>query len=352
MATPLMRKALRSLYKQAVTPHPGLLLQRGLPEHDEAESEAKTKHVARVCEARPGEFYGNAYGRWRRATADKQRFRQVLLALEQRLFAGLTGGGILETGGAISHSYGAPYIPGTSVKGVVAASARERLRTQQNGHAICDELFGAPATAHPPAGLSGLITIHDAWWVPDSASAPLVAEVVTSHHLEYYGKDGSTPATDFDSPVPNAQVAAQGKFLFVIEGPAQWLDLAESMLKETLARRGLGARTRSGYGLFKNENSLPAARSAWVDGTIARLKKENNAREDEVLRGNSLAQAFRAIEDAHLKREAFEDIRARWMRKSWWEGVRLKRAAKAAKQIYDDYESTRRSALPDELPRE
>ncbi|MCY4589136.1 MAG: RAMP superfamily CRISPR-associated protein [Alphaproteobacteria bacterium] len=352
MATPLMREALLPLYERAVDAHPGLLLQRGMTKHHDGGSEDKTTHVERVCEATPGEFYRNAYERWRKATSDKQRFRQVRLALENRLFIGLTGGGRLETGCATSHGHGAPYIPGTSVKGAVSSFAKERLRGQRNGEAICNELFGMSANEDRPSGLSSLITLHDAWWVPLSADTPLVREVVTSHHLDYYGKDGTVLATDFDSPVPNAQVAVRGALLFVIEGPVEWLDLVESMLVDTLVQRGLGARTRSGYGLFKKLQPAASAHSEWVDTTIARLMEKHHAKEDDVLRGKGLAKEFQALEDLELKQEAFEDICNRWRQKGWWEDARLRGAARAAKETYDDYVRAPETQSPDQSSQE
>ena len=287
MTTSLIRHALRPLYEAAQDAHPGLLLQRGLPEHKEGGNEAKSRHIVRVCGSRwdkesegkgrgdgrshgrsaartegttrhdAAGFYRRAYERWRQTTSDAMRFRSVVLKLETRLFIGLAGGGMLETGCAIGHSHGAPYIPGSSLKGVVNACARGRLGSTKEGQAAYDELFGAPATEDRPAGLSGLITFHDAWWVPGSADRPLAPEIVTTHHPDYYRHEGrstaegkSTAPTDFDSPIPNAQVAVRGAFLFVIEGPPGWLVLAEQMLIAVLNSRGAGAKTRTGYGLF------------------------------------------------------------------------------------------------------
>ena len=255
MATPLMRRSLRLLYRQASDAHPGLLLQRGLAEHDEPDNEheeageettVKLCQIKRVCNCSTSDFYRRAYARWKRTTDSPSRFRSVILKLQSRLFIGLTGNGMIETGCVIGRSHGAPCIPGSSIKGVVSALARDRLGTDPNGQDIREELFGRSDT-----GLSGLITFHDAWWVPGSATRPLVLEVVTSHHHKYYSEDGSTRATDFDSPIPNAQVAVQGAFLFVIEGPVDWLDLAEQMLIATLTTRGIGAKISSGYGLFQ-----------------------------------------------------------------------------------------------------
>ena len=333
--TSLMRNGLQPLYKAAARDaHPGLVLQRGLIEHRE-DDESKKALIERVCRCAPSEFYQRAYDRWCQATKDAGRFRSVVLELRTRLFIGLTGSGMLETGCVISHSHGAPYIPGSGVKGVVNAHARERFSAAEDGGAICDELFGAPADENRPAGLSGLITFHDAWWVPDSAERPLVPEVVTTHHPDYYGQDGSKEATDFDSPVPNAQIAVQGGFLFVLEGPSAWLPLTEQMLVAALSTRGAGAKTRTGYGLFEEEAVVPAEpRCEWVDQTIARLKDElDEDNEKVILRGRPLARAWAAIEDPAVKSAALADIRARWQKEGLWD-ARLQGAARAAKRIY------------------
>jgi CRISPR-associated protein Cmr6 len=247
--TPLVRAAVEPLYRDARDAHPGLLLQRGYPEHDPDKADGKTAHIRRVCAIGASDFYRRAYARWVRATADDTRFAGTALELETRLFIGLSGSGMLETGCAIHHSYGVPYIPGSSVKGVVNAFVRKTGLERS----LCDEVFGAPADPKSDHrdGLAGLIAFHDTWWVPGSAATPLVEEVVTTHHLEYYGTEGAVEATDLDSPVPNAQVAVRGSFLFTLEGPAEWLKLAVEMLEKALISRGIGAKTRAGYGLMR-----------------------------------------------------------------------------------------------------
>ncbi|MBN2885885.1 MAG: type III-B CRISPR module RAMP protein Cmr6 [Chromatiaceae bacterium] len=341
MATQLMRTALRPLYRAANEAHPGLLIQRGYPVYDqdtEEGREAKTRHLQRICGITPTPFYHNAYQRWRAATADTMRFCQIELALESRLFIGLTGGGMLETGCAISHSYGMPYIPGSSVKGVVRAHVCASPFAGQHPEVIT-ELFGAAADPTPdasyPQGLSGLVTFHDAWWVPGSAERPLVEEIVTTHHSDYYGNEGRRPATDFDSPIPNAQIAVQGNFLFVLEGPPAWLDLAEQMLIAALSQRGIGAKTRTGYGLFDSDCKTPAGPvCAWVEDTLVHLAQQNKTKPEEVLRSKGLAAKWAALTDAALKAEALEVIRSRWQAAGWWEEPPGK-SAKRARDIYD-----------------
>ena len=335
MPTSLIRESLQSLYRAAhsATPHAGLLLQRGWQE-DAAEG-AKTEYVRKVCDVTVDDIYRRAFHRWTDATADPERFRQLTLSIKSRLFIGTAGGGALETGCAISHSYGTAYIPGSSVKGVVSAHARERFKDQgKQGKAVCEELFGSGPGERHPSGLAGLIGFHDAWWVPDSAESPLVPEVVTSHHPDYYGTDGRTPATDFDEPVPNAQVAVRGAFLFVIEGPGAWLGLAADILTDALHTRGLGAKTRAGYGYFSAEpEAVPEPTCEWVDETIAKLMHQNKASEGDTLRGRQLAGEWAKIEEPAVKREAFEDIRRRWQDEGWWDQP-PGRAARAAKAIY------------------
>ena len=333
MRTRLMRESLAALYATArrAAPHAGLLLQQGWEEH--VEGEAKAKHVRKVCEVNVDSLYDRAFHRWQEATADQTRFRQLRLDLKSRLFIGTAGGGALETSCAISHSYGVPYIPGSSIKGVVNTHARQRF-DGGDGHKVCDELFGSGAGQQPSAGLAGLIGFHDAWWVPRSAQAPLVPEVVTSHHPEYYSRDGKSPATDFDSPVPNAQVAVQGSFLFVMEGPCEWLELAADILTDALHTRGLGAKTRAGYGYFSADpEAVPEPTCEWVGETIAKLMHQNKASEGDTLRGRQLAGEWAKIEEPAVKREAFEDIRRRWQDEGWWDQPQGK-AARAAKAIY------------------
>ena len=341
MGTPLMRESLQGLYKAAwdVAAHVGLLLQRGWEEHvkegEDAEHSGKTKHLRKVCNVRVDDFYSHAYRRWKMATADPQRFYQLGLALRSRLFIGTAGAGALETGCAIGHSHGMPYIPGSSVKGVVNAHARQRFQSKgEKGRAVCEELFGSGTDQRHPGGLAGRIRFHDAWWMPGSAESPLVPEVVTSHHPDYYGKDGTTEATDFDSPVSNAQVAVRGSFLFVMEGPSAWLGLASEILADALHTRGIGAKTRAGYGYFKVPEAEPSQTCEWVDSTIADLRRQNyNAPAGDMLRSPQLAQRCAEIEDPSLKRAAIEDICRRWHVEGWWYKPPSK-AARKAKNIY------------------
>ena len=121
-----------------------------------------------------------------------------------------------------------------------------------------------------------------------------------------------------------------------------WLGLAAEVLENALLARGIGAKTRAGYGYFKRQagdsTDLGGGRQpgtcTWVDETIADLMKESRAPAGDVLRGRALAKRWAAIEDAELKREAGEDIRRRWQAEDWWDEPPGK-AARDAKAIYE-----------------
>lgn len=317
-------------------PHPGLLIQRGLLNVDD-----KASLITDLCHFVPDNRYKAAYDRWKCTLQKDGGQRAVELNLESRLFSGLSGGGALETGCTVSHSYGTPCIPGSTVKGVVSAHAAARLRSRSQGNDIWTELFGNK-------GLSGLIRFHDAWWVPDSADHPFVKEIVTTHHQDYYRSEGRVAATDYDSPVPNLQIAVRGSFLFGFQGPDDddWLDLVQNMLTDALVEVGVGAKTRAGYGAFRrpktgSKHSHPPC--DWVDTEIAELGTTVRGRQQqtphEALRGVPLAKRWQNIQDERQKREAYEDIRARWEDdpKLSWEDPQG-RAPKRAREIYREFD--------------
>lgn len=326
MSIDLIRAALKEPYQTAKNAHPGLLVQKGYPFHDEQDKEARTKHIQRICAIPADPFYANAYQRWQAYTSDPKRFAALVLKIETRLLIGLSGGGMLETGCAIHHSYGVPYIPGSSIKGIVNNFVRHRSDFGQQQKAACDLLFGAAADpdSDNPDGLAGLFSFHDAWWVPNSAKTPLVQDVVTTHHPDYYGHNGETAATDFDSPVPNAQIGVQGSFHFTLEGPEPWLELGMEMLKEALEHQGIGAKTRSGYGLFAEDQKARREREALI--------QEQKELEDKIKEEEALAKLTPLQRELHEFMEKHKDNPA----------TELYNALKAGK--WDEQESRREVA--------
>jgi CRISPR-associated protein Cmr6 len=242
-------------------PHTGLLLTRSLQQSEEGDKPFKRALLEKACQTETSGFYEAALQRWKKATSG-EGFAGFDAPLEGRLLLGLSTGGALETGVSTHHSYGMPMIAGSSVKGVAHAHARTIGLTPE----VLAVLFGEDEETAQEGRVAGAgcLIWHDAWWTPigHKMIQPFVDEVVTVHHQDYYA-DKQKSATDFDSPVPNQQMAVQGGFYFVVEGDAAWASFASSLLKQALQQRGIGAKTAAGYGFF----ATSAAGQASGDGS-------------------------------------------------------------------------------------
>ena len=249
--TQLCRTALKEFIGNSKNAHPGLLLSRGMVEMPE-EGKKKKDHIEKLTGMGPSDLYKKALERWEKITTDNGRFGRCEAALSGRLYIGVSRDNALETGVTVSHTYGMPMIPGSAVKGLCRASAKEWEMDSD----IRRWIFGNEQ-GEGEAEAGGLI-FHDAWWVPGNGQGdrPFVLETVTPHHQEYYGSLGEKPATDFDSPIPAPQIAVQGSFYFVVEGTQVVTGLAVSLLKKALSERGIGGKRSSGYGFFNGSKDI------------------------------------------------------------------------------------------------
>jgi len=296
MSSPLMRKDLAEAMSGTLgTSHAGLWLSRGWAHFSQAgegrESAGKSAHIGQLCRQKASDLYRHAYERWKEATADPARFQHCRARLLQRMFIGMSGESALETGVCTSHTYGMPLIPGSSVKGAVRAHAVAMGVTSAYLAALFGEAEADGKDTQRMPG-AGSVIWHDAWWMPDADVPPFVAEIVTVHHMDYYAGQGE--ATDFDSPVPNVQVAVQGSFHFVMEGDPAWARLAGDLLRSTLADAGLGAKRAAGYGVMEVDlGAERRAEEARRKAAAQRLSPVDRLRiELELLNENQLARKF------------------------------------------------------------
>ena len=295
MTFELRRRALTKVGEpvQRATANTGLLLRRGLSEWPGAGNTgdvddsggagiAKAALISHIAGILPDSGYCWAYRRWCQATTDDTRFVSLELRLLSRLYIGVVRDNPVETGVTVGHAWGMPLIPGSAIKGVARQAARQvgwppeaivllfgseppapKPTVDGARNAGAESSAGAEATDSPESSAalnseSGLIVFHDAWWIPcpdtdknnTDKSRPFVEEVVTPHHRAYYGMGGAH-ASDFDSPIPAPQIAVQGRFRFVLEGPSVWREHARILVCRALTEAGVGSKTTSGYGLFE-----------------------------------------------------------------------------------------------------
>ena len=180
---------------------------------------------------------------------DRRGGRFAVFSTESRFVTGLGRSHPVENGFAWHPTLGTPYLPGSSVKGLVRAWA------------------GLDADPSPPCatverllgdlGTAGDISFLDA--VPIEP-VQLEADVMTPHYAGWTRKE---PPGDWCSPVPIPFLvtAAKTPFLFGVvpcDAGAEDLCAVMSWLCSALAWNGAGAKTAVGYGRFGKDDEKTA----------------------------------------------------------------------------------------------
>ena len=199
--------------------------------------------------------------------AEKRGGRFAVFTSESRFVTGLGRSHPVENGFAWHPTLGAPYLPGSSIKGTVRAWAR----IDANPSAPCEtvkRLFGAPGNA-------GSICFLDA--VPITP-VRLDSDVMTPH---YAGWSTDEPPGDWCSPtpIPFLVTAARTTLLFGIipcrDVSHEDLDVVMSWLRSALAWSGGGAKTAVGYGRFATDDAA-------TDALEQRLRDQERAHEARI----------------------------------------------------------------------
>ena len=193
--------------------------------------------------------------------------RAAIFTTEARFVTGLGRSHPVENGFAWHPTLGTPYLPGSSVKGLVRSWAEMDARPRPDAMTR-GRLLGAP-------GKAGGMCFLDA--VP-IAPVRLEADVMTPH---YAGWSEDDPPGDWRSPnpVPFLATAAGTSFLFgiipcqaVVNGD---LDTVSAWLRSALAWAGAGAKTAVGYGRFRHDDEQT---TRWLRRVSDEDSKRNEAR--------------------------------------------------------------------------
>ena len=177
-----------------------------------------------------------------------------------RVVSGLGAEHPLENGFVFDRNSGAPYFPGSSVKGLCRAAAKSVLGMSRQEQ---DELFGVdpePGVERATSLAAGKLAFLPAYPAKDHWPT-LEVDVVNNHHPGYY-RDLNTSRTargprQTESPIPVffLTVAANTPFTFRIcsrgnEATDAMVERALECLESGLDYLGLGAKTAVGYGTF------------------------------------------------------------------------------------------------------
>lgn len=169
----------------------------------------------------------------------------------------VTGMGLphgVENGFLWHHTLGCPYLPGSSVKGMVRAWAEHWLGEDRT---TITRLFGGDKKT-PSVGQ---LIFYDALPVE---TLHLYTEIITPHTGDWRITDTpqDSPPADWISPkpIPFLAVKEGAKFQFAISRRSKAsesdLDMALGWLKEALEWIGAGAKTAIGFGRFLTQEAL------------------------------------------------------------------------------------------------
>lgn len=267
-----MRDALQGLTRELVKgpQHAGLSHERYAPEKDDKEEdESPWRRWLRWMDgARTPEDYAVAFRRWRESLR-QWHTASVTVRAASRLLVGHGNASPTGVGLTLHHTWGVPVIPGSSLKGVLAAYLRVSFAPAEVEEA-CRRLFGVQGDTLTGQGANvGGVIFHDALWEPTPVKdgelpQMLARDVLTVHQKTWYGGATDWP-NDYDSPNPVAflSVRPEGRFLLALSvapgADAESIALlrwAADRLCEALGSCGVGGKTSAGYGRLIPEGKV------------------------------------------------------------------------------------------------
>ncbi len=268
-------------------------------------------HLRRIVDAsvRTPSGYDRFFDRLRARTAAGPAYRRVLLVTSLApVICGMGERTPGENGLTLHPVYGVPLLPGTSLKGILRAwvlSQTWGADWQERGVHF-RAMFGQGG--HD--GAAAVVDILDALPVPGTAMFTL--DVLTPHHADYYQGIGAPLGWEGPNPVQFLAAAKDVRYRVVVEGDPEWVGKATDWLGLALAERGVGAKSRAGYGRFECEllaadhpdernaaQRNAAARRTKADQVVANLerlsKEELNGDIEKWLLGEDVTGRMRAV---------------------------------------------------------
>ncbi len=212
-----------------------------------------------------------------------------IFKLDWHFVTGMGNAHPVENGFSWHPTLGTPWIPGSTVKGLVRAWAeRELIPAGTCDRALVYQLFGSESKSPDECGQdnrAGALVFFDA--IP-TAKVELITDIMTPHSGKWYEKGGSDQAMqadvlpgDWHSPVPVPfLVCKKASFLFGLaprEGcgvTSEQLGQAMLWLEDALMFWGIGAKTATGYGHMDKDE-------AGVEKQRQELQSQEEARKEQ-----------------------------------------------------------------------
>lgn len=231
-----------------------------------------------------------------------------------KIIHGLGAGHVRETSLTIHPVYGIPYIPASSIKGVVrhwfiqayCDGKEEKLPSNEKGVLV----FGTQQQR-------GIVQFHDIFLINGLQITP---DVLTVHMKDYYGKKGAATDTQSPNPVKFLTVTVSDVDIYVT-GDAVHPKIGDTsaLMEEVtvwtiraLTELGIGSKTSSGYGYFTDcedvteTQFLPQVKKAkerQQQQVLLERKKEEEKRLAEMTPEDRLVYQIESLTDSPQDQE-------------------------------------------------
>jgi CRISPR-associated protein Cmr6 len=218
--------------------------------------------------------------------------RRLTVSTDWRFVSGLGAAHPYETGFIWHRTLSVPYLPGSSIKGLMRAWAEQW--GEPSDQEAATYLFG---TENEEAHCGALI-VFDA--LPNHPPK-LEIDILNPHYSEYYKDPANNPPADYLSPKPVffLTVAPEQDFEFFLatrpgtsKQPQQDLETGLGLLLEALKTLGAGGKTAVGYGAFKESKAERQKREAEQE---KKLKQREDDAKNAALNAIVVAKAYTGL---------------------------------------------------------
>ena len=252
-----LRQDVKNLIESPKPDNPSLCFQRLVPHiPDPTNSSDRKSGREKLVEALTHRslpiVYKCAFQRWKNYLNQLPDCTVLEFTTISRLLIGFGESGVAEFGCSLLCPWGAPFLPGSSLKGVTAHFAcevspgwalPEKAGKPSGGYAL--DAFGG--WDNSGQAWAGGLDFLDAWCSPDSDKV-FVHDIITPHDNQYYRGEGPPDGTSDPVPVKIVAIKSGVKFLGGLRGPKEWRKTVVQLMQARLKLQGIGAKTRVGYG--------------------------------------------------------------------------------------------------------
>jgi len=263
--------------------------------------------------------YRSAFARWEKAVTAAGDCENFEISSRSRVLLGTGNASVFEFGFNLNYPWGVPYIPGSSLKGLLSSYLSRHdsnwKRDKTNPAVKSDfqvELFGG-IRENGDESYSGILRFNDAWLLP-ARTHWFEPDIINQHYKSYYRGEKAPDGTENPFPDKIAAFRPRLTFLVCIQGKKDCREFAKKHLLQALDEEGIGGKTAVGYGRFVDRKKLYGDGGKSSSGISDKQLKLNPHAGEQTLRQNgSKTSTNKRNQPKHKLNPALKAaIRQRW----------------------------------------